>query len=353
MPPEVKPDKALVEKRQRQSAVNGPQKAAILLLSLPEELASDVMKHLDSKDIQRLTMQASRLRKVSVDSIAEVQREFVEETEGTLPLLGGQTKDQMISLIYKAFPKNVADDIADYLEKGSDDLEGLDQLKWLDTASIASFIRSEYPQTQALVLSHLDPNHAAEVLSMLPERVRPEVLMRLATLDRVNPQILRELDEVIKAEMVASGATQSSSLGGVNRAAEIMNFVDKASETAILSQIEEQNPSLVESIRELMFVFEDMVEIDDRGIQMVMKEVTNDMLTLALKTVTEDLREKMLRNISSRAAEMIREDLGNMGPVKLSDVEKAQQEIVKICRRLESEGKLVLGGKGGGGEVFV
>lgn len=263
-------------------------------------------------------------------------------------MIGGQTKEQMVKLIYKTFPKDMADDLAEYLESGEEILEGLDALRYLDGQSIASFIRSEYPQTQAIVLAYLDPALSGEVIGLLPERVRSEVIMRLATLDRVNPVILKELDEVIKAEMLATGAAKNTSIGGIECAAEIMNYLDKASETAILSQVEESNPTLVEEIRELMFVFEDLASLDDRGIQAIMKEVSNDILTLALKTASEELKGKMLRNISQRAAQMIQEELDLMGPVKLTDVEHAQQEIVKIARRLEEEGKIVLSGKGGG-----
>ena len=332
--------------------LTGPQKAAILLLSLDEDAATEVLKHLDSREIQRLTQHASRLRNVSNEVITEVQREFTEEGSKNLGLIGGKTKEQMIQLIYQAFPKEKADEIAEFLEKGSDDLEGLETLKWMDGASIAAFIRNEYPQTQAIIMAHLEPSQASEVLARLPERARAEVLIRLATLDRINPTILKELDDVIKAEMLAAGATQRSNIGGVQRAAEIMNLMDKASEVAILSQVEETNPTLVENIRELMFVFEDLSALDDRSMQQVMKEVSNDVLTLALKTASEELRDRMLRNISQRAAQMIMEELEMMGPVRLSDVEHAQQEIVKIARRLEEEGKIFLA-SGGSGDSFV
>ncbi|MCX7046229.1 MAG: flagellar motor switch protein FliG [Candidatus Sumerlaeota bacterium] len=335
----------------RKAQLTGADKAAILLLSLDESVAAEILKRLDTNDVQRLTQKAARLRNIAPEDVRNIQREFTESIFQQMPVISSQSKDAMISLIYKAFPKNVADGISEYLEKGAESFEGLETLKWLDASSIASFIRNEYPQTQAIILAHLEPRHASEVLSQLPEKSRAEVITRLATLDRINPTILHELDEVIKVEMLASGATQSSQMGGVTKAAEIMNFIDKASEAAIFSQIEETDASLVESIRELMFVFEDLVSIDDRGMQQIMKEVSNDVLTLALKTASEELKTKMFRNISQRAAQMITEELEVMGPVKLSDVERAQQEIVKIARRLEEEGKIVL--STGGSEAFV
>lgn len=338
-------------KKLKYEDLNGPQKAAILVLSLDDDTAGEILKHLDPKQLQRLTYYSSKLRGVNAETVTSVQRDFLERNDTPARVLGGASKEQMVELLFKTFPKEVAEEIAEYLETGSEEFEGLDTLKWLDAGTIASFIRNEYPQTQAIILAHLDPNQASEVLAMLPDRARPEVITRLATLDRVNPQILRELDDVIKAEMVASGATKSSSVGGVERAAEIMNYLDKGNEQAILSQIEESNPTLVETIRELMFVFEDLVGIDDRGIQTIMKEVSNDVLTLSLKTCSEELREKMLHNISQRAAQMILEELEVMGPVKLADVEHAQQEIVKIARRLEEEGKIALAK--GGADQFV
>jgi flagellar motor switch protein FliG len=233
------------------------------------------------------------------------------------------------------------------LESGGDQREGLEAMKWMAPDTIAAFLRNEHPQTIALVLAHLEPAQAAQVLAKLKPVIQPEVIMRLSTIDRVAPVVLRDLNQVLKEELISSASAQSEVLGGPEAVAEIMNNVDKNTETSVFESIEELNPSLVEDIRELMFTFEDLVAIDGRGMQELTKGISNEQLVLALKTASEEIKEKFFTNISSRAADLIKEELDVMGPVKLSDVEAAQQEIVKVARRLEEEGKLMLGGKGG------
>lgn len=331
----------------------GLDKAAIILLSLDEGSAEEVLRLLDEREIQRLSGHATRLKTLTLEEITEVRQEYLIRLMDTSDLLIREAREQLKDVLKRILPPERYDKFIELLETGDELSEGFESIKWIDSSSIAAFMRNEHPQTTALLLAHLETEKAAEILMQLPKDIQGDVVMRIARLDRINAELVKDVQDVIISEIMASGVNKSRLVGGTQAVAEILNNLDGQSEEMIFNAMEQNNPELAEDIRELMFVFEDMVEIDDRGIQMVMKEVTNDMLTLALKTVTEDLREKMLRNISSRAAEMIREDLGNMGPVKLSDVEKAQQEIVKICRRLESEGKLVLGGKGGGGEVFV
>jgi flagellar motor switch protein FliG len=238
------------------------------------------------------------------------------------------------------------------LETGDELSAGFESIRWIDPQTLATMLVQEHPQTIALILAHLDADKATEALTLLPKEKQADVVMRIANLDRINPALVREIQDVMLSEIMASGASKSRKVGGTESVATMLNSLDGSTEEAIFAAIEEKDPKMAEAIRELMFTFEDLNKLDARSIQMLMKEVTNDLLTMSLKTAPEELREKMLSNISSRAAEMIREELETMGPVKLSDVEKAQQEIVKICRRLESEGKLTLG-VGSGGEIFV
>lgn len=332
--------------------LNGMDKASIMLLSLDELAAGEVLKLMDEREIQRLTSHASRVRSVTMEQINSVRQEFLVRLLESSPLLIRQAREQLKTVLKKILPPERYDKFVEVLESGEELTEGFESIKWIDSTTIATFLRNEHPQTIALVLAHMDVEKAAEILLQIPKEIQGDVVMRIANLDRINPELVREVQEVIITEIMSSGVNKSRLVGGTQAVAEILNNLDSQSEETIFGVVEEQSPELADSIRELMFVFEDLLKIDDRGMQQIMKEVTNEILTMALKTAPEELREKMLKNISSRAAEMIREDLTTMGPTKLSEVEKAQQDIVKICRRLEGEGKVVLAGKGGG-EVFV
>ena len=332
--------------------LSGMDKAAIMLLSFDEDSASEVLKLMDEREIQRLTSHASRLRTLNMEQISVVRHEFLVRLLDSSPLLIRQARDQLKGVLKKILPPERYEKFIEYLESGDELTEGFESIKWIDSSTIAAFLRNEHPQTIALVLAHMEVEKAAEILLQIPKDVQGDVVMRIANLDRINPELVKEVQEVIITEIMASGVNKSRLVGGTMAVAEILNNLDSQSEDAIFSAVEQTDPDLADNIRELMFVFEDLLKIDDRGMQQIMKEVTNEMLTMALKTAPEELRERIFKNISSRAAEMIREDLTTMGPTKLSDVEKSQQDIVKICRRLETEGKIVLAGKGGG-EVFV
>jgi flagellar motor switch protein FliG len=332
--------------------LTGMDKAAITLLSLEEESASEVLKLLDDTEIQRLTTHSTQLRTLSRETIDVVRTEFLNRVSETSPLLISQAREQLKEVLKRIMPPDRYKKFLEMLETGGELTEGFDSIRWIDAQTLATFLMQEHPQTIALVIAHLEPDKATEALLHIPKEKQADVVMRIAKLDRINPELVREIQEVMLTEIMASGASKSRQVGGAGAVASILNNLDGSTEELIFSSIEENDPEMAESIRELMFTFEDLNGLDARSIQMVMKEVTNDMLTMALKTAPEDLKEKMLSNISSRAADMIREELATMGPVKLSEVEKAQQEIVKICRRLEAEGKVQLGG-GGGGEVFV
>lgn len=220
-----------------------------------------------------------------------------------------------------------------------------DILRWLDSSAISTMLQREHPQTIAIVLAHLEPTQAAEVLSKFPEQLKIEVSQRIANLDQISPTILSELEDVLQSQL--RSYTQSRRIGGIKTVAEILNQMDRTSEELILKNIEEKDPILAEEIRKLMFTFEDLVNVDDRGIQAILKEISTEDLSIALKMASEELKEKIFKNMSSRAVEILKEEMESKGPVRVSDVEKAQMNIVKVARRLEEEGKIVIGGKGG------
>jgi flagellar motor switch protein FliG len=228
----------------------------------------------------------------------------------------------------------------------------LESLELVDAKSLSNFLLNEHPQTIAVILAHLEPEKKGEVLKRLPESLQAEVVLRLSNLDHVAPELIAEVDRVLKQELSTLGTVEQASLGGVQPVAEMLNVMDKNTETAIMSRIEEKDPILAEEIRKLMFVFEDITKIDDKGIQTLLKEVPNDKLLLALKTANEEIRAKIFKNISQRAAKLLQDDLGNMGPARLSDVEAAQVEIVNAARRLEQEGKILIA-RGGSEDALV
>lgn len=324
--------------------LSGPQKAAAFLLSLDEEIAALILKNLDSKSVEKIINYVSKLSVISREEMVELKEEFAESSQ-KFSSFSNSLKDKMINLLNRSMPEGKAQEMLE-------NKDGLDALKWLDPTVIVAFIKNEHPQTIALILAYLEPALAAQVLELLGEQQQSDVIYRLATLEKISPQIVQEIDDVLRTELTSAGATQSSSVGGIEAVAEIMNQVDKTTETNIFNGLEELNPTMAENIRALMFVFEDLALIDTRGMQAILKEVSNDILTMALKTASEDIKNKIFNSLSKRASEMIKEDLEIMGPVKLHDVERAQQEIVKIARRLEEEGKIVLAGKGGG-DVLV
>jgi flagellar motor switch protein FliG len=229
---------------------------------------------------------------------------------------------------------------------------GMDSLEMVDAKSLANFLVHEHPQTVSVILSHLEPEKKGEVLKRLPEALQAEVVLRMANLDHVAPELIAAVDRVLKEELANIGTVEQAALGGVQPVAEMLNVMDKNTEKAIMSRIEEKDPILAEEIRKLMFVFEDIIKIDDKGIQALLKEVPNDKLLLALKTANEEIRAKIFKNISQRAAQLLKDDLQNMGPSRLSDVEGAQVEIVNVARRLEGEGKILIA-RGGSEDALV
>lgn len=331
----------------------GPEKIAILLLALGEDVAAQVLKYLDEQEIQRISNYMSQLGSVPADTINRIAEEFYRRvSEGGGLAHGGE--EYLRKVLNRAMDPEKVEWILDNLTIPSEET-GLETIKWLDPKTVASFTRNEHPQTIAIILAHLEPQQAGAVLAELPEVLRSDVALRIATLERVPPGVIKDLGEVLQKELQATGTVETfkkTSIGGVEVVAEMLNQMDQSVEHSILSKIEESNPDMAEQIRQLMFVFEDLANVDDRGMQAIMKEVSTDDLTLALKTASEGLREKIFRNMSERAALMLKEDLEAVGPVRLSDVEKAQQAIVRVAKKLEDEGKILMG-KRGGEDVFV
>jgi flagellar motor switch protein FliG len=313
-------------------------------MSLGEEAAAEVLKHMGPKEVQRIGTSMASLSNVSKSEVGEVLDDFVTTVEEQTAL-GMGSDDYIRNVLTSALGKDKADGVIDRILLGRNS-KGLESLKWMDPRAVAEVIRLEHPQIIAIVLSYLDPDHAAAVLSFLPERAQPDVLMRIATLDGVQPSALQELDEILERQFAGNMNVKSSSVGGVKSAANILNFVDSSKEGLILDKVREVDEQLSQKIQDLMFVFANLAEIDDRGIQALLREVSTDSLVLALKGADDTLKEKIFKNMSKRAGEMLQDDLEAKGPVRLSEVEAAQKEILSIARRMAEEGEIVLGNKG-------
>lgn len=331
--------------------LRGFEKAAILLNYLGPSAAKNLFKQIDDADIRKLLGVMQKYRIVPVDVTKKVLEEYYEmisESDEYIFSEKTTTKETVID----AVGEERARGILGHLNASSPTARNLESLELVDAKSLSNFLLNEHPQTISVILAHLEPEKKGEVLKRLPESLQAEVVLRLANLDHVAPELISEVDRVLKQELSTMGTVEQSSLGGVQPVAEMLNVMDKNTETAIMSRIEEKDPILAEEIRKLMFVFEDIVKIDDRGIQTLLKEVPNDKLLLALKTSNEEIRTKIFKNISQRAAKLLQDDLANMGPSRLSDVESAQVEIVNAARRLEAEGKILIA-RGGSEDALV
>uniref|UniRef100_A0A831U9Z1 Flagellar motor switch protein FliG n=1 Tax=Geobacter metallireducens TaxID=28232 RepID=A0A831U9Z1_GEOME len=325
--------------------MDGTDKAAILLLYLGPEATAKVFEHMDDADIKQISKSMARLGHVPHSVIQEVVNEF---TNMTNPETGIFSQGE--EFVRKILEQTLGPQKAEMLLKeisSSSFGDMVDILANLDAKTIANFLSQEHPQTIAVILAKLRAKQTGEIIAMLPQELQAEVVMRIADVDQVSPEILEDIDEVIKRELTAMGGIQRYKVGGVEKVVDMFNYLDRSKEKQILDKLDVLNPPLAEVIRKHLFTFDDIFKLDDRSIQGIMRELSNDTLTLAMKTASDEIKEKIFRNISSRAAEMIKEDLEVMGPVRLSDVEKAQGEIIKIVRRLEEEGKVVLAGRGG------
>lgn len=327
----------------------GTESAAILLMSLGEEEASEVFKHLSPKEVQALGETIAKLKIIKRAQVEEVLDKFdlVAETHSTLVT---DTDEYVRSVLRKALGEDKANLLLDRILQGSD-VSSIESLKWMDAASVAELLRNEHPQIIAAVLAHLDFDQTSSVLKLFTERGRNEVLIRIATLDGIQPTALKDLNEVMSQLLAGGERMKKSSLGGAKTAAEIINMMGSSVEASALDYIREADADLAQKIMDNMFTFDDVNKIDDKGIQAMLKEVQSESLIVALKGASVELREKIFRNMSTRAAETLREDLETRGPVRLSEVEAEQKEMLKIVRRLVDEGQIVLAG--GGDDQFV
>ena len=328
----------------------GLENAAILLMSLGEEEAAEVFKHLAPKEVQRLGETIAKMKAVTGERVDAVITSF-EKMAASERMLVADSNEYVKSVLRKALGDDKANLLIDRILQGSD-VTGIESLKWMDPTSVAELLRNEHPQIVAAILVHLEFDQAADVLKMFGERQRNEVMVRIATLDGIQPAALRDLNEVMSKVLAGGDRSRKSSLGGVKAAAEIINLMGSAVETSVLDFVREADNDLAQKIMDNMFTFDDVEKIDDKGIQALMKEVQSESLVIALKGAQPSLREKIFRNMSTRAAETLREDLESRGPVRLSEVEAEQKEMLKIVRRLVDEGQVVLAG-GGADEQFV
>jgi flagellar motor switch protein FliG len=328
---------------------NGLEDAAILLMSLGEEQAAEVFKHLAPKEVQRLGETIARMRAVPRERVDGVLDKFTQ-LAASESMLVPDTDEYVKSVLRKALGDEKAALLIDRILQGSD-VTGIESLKWMDAQSVAELLRNEHPQIVAAILVHLEFDQASDVLKQFTERQRNEVLIRVATLDGIQPAALKDLNEVLSKVLAGGDRARKSSLGGVKTAAEILNMLGSSVETSVLDYIREADHELAQKIMDSMFTFDDLDKLDDKGIQAILKEVQSESLVIALKGATPELREKIFKNMSTRAAETLREDLESRGPVRVSEVEAEQKELLKVVRRLVDEGQIQL--STGGDDQFL
>jgi flagellar motor switch protein FliG len=327
----------------------GLQDAAIFLMSLGEEEAAEVFKHLSPKEVQRLGEAIARMRAVSREKVDQVIEKFTHEA-ASQSLLVSDTDNYVRAVLRRALGDDKASLLIDRILQGGD-VSGIESLKWMDPISVAELLRNEHPQILAAILVHLDFEQSAGVLKNFTERTRNEVMLRIATLEGIQPAALKDLNEVLYKVLAGGDKIRKSSLGGVKAAAEIINLMGTSLEASVIDSIRENDGDLAQKIMDKMFTFEDLLKLDNKAVQLVLKEVSSDTLVIALKGASTELKEKILSNMSSRAAESLREDLETRGPVRLSEVEAQQKDILKLVRRLSDEGQIMLAG--GGDDSFV
>ncbi|HKN18771.1 MAG TPA: flagellar motor switch protein FliG [Dissulfurispiraceae bacterium] len=318
--------------------LSGVEKVAAFLSIIGEDAATVVFKHLDPIELARVIPMMARI-KLSPELAENLMEEFAGRLGSAMFVVD---QDYINKILVKAFGEEHAKKLMEKVESGA---SAFDILRWLDSGTIASLLSREHPQTIAIIIAYLEPNQAAEVLGKLPELIKIDVALRIASLDQISPSILGELEDVLQTQL--QSYTGGRKIGGIKTVAEILNQLDRASEDLILKNIEEKDQILADEIRKLMFTFDDLVGIDDRGIQMILKEITTDDLALALKMASEELKAKIFKNMSQRAVQILKDEMEAKGAVRVSDVEKAQMSVVRVGRRLEEEGKIIVGGKGG------
>jgi len=323
----------------------GITKGAILMLALGEEGASEVMKYLSPREVQKLSEAMSNMKAIPHEEVVRVLDDFssVADSNSTL----GLDSDEYIrSVLTKALGDDKASSLLNRILGGGGDSSGIESLKWMDSESVADLIHNEHPQTIATILVHLERDQACEVLGHFTERLRNDALLRIATLSGVQPTALRELNDVLTKLLSGSDVLKKQPMGGTRAAADILNFMGGDNEASAMEHLKSYDPDMAQKIMDEMFVFENILDIEDRGIQLLLREIQSDSLIIALKGASEEMREKIFKNMSQRAAEMMREDLESKGPVRLSEVEAQQKEILMVVRRLADEGQISLGAKG-------
>ena len=328
----------------------GIQRSAILLMSLGEEEAAEVFKHLGPKEVQKLGAAMAALQNVPRSQVETVLGDFRKDAEGQSGL-GGDSSEYIKSVLNKALGSDRAANLIERILHGGD-TAGIESLKWMDAPAVSELIKNEHPQIIATILVHLDRDQASEVLATFVERMRNDVILRIATLDGIQPTALKDLNDVLTRLLTgSSNSIKKAAMGGTRVAAEILNFMPTALETTVIATVRDFDPEIAQKIQDAMFTFDNVNDLDDRAIQLLLREVQSESLIVALKGANVELRERIFKNMSSRASEMLREDLEAKGPVRISEVEAEQKEILKIVRRLADEGQIALGGKGE--EAFV
>lgn len=332
------------------TSIPGKRKAAILLVLMGPEVAANVLKNLDEPDVEQLTIEITNLGKISDEEKQTVLKEFEELSKAREMLLSGGIEYAKEMLI-KAFGPEKAMKVIERLVSNLQ-VKPFEFMKMADPMQIVNFLQSEHPQTIALVLSFLDPLLAAKVLSALPEQIQPEVVKRIALLERASPDVVREIEKNLEKKFSGIGMQTLSQVGGIDTAAEIINNIDRSTEKNIMEKLGYESPELAEEIRRRLFVFEDLLKLDDRSVQLVLREVDTKDLAVALKGASDELKEKIFNNMSKRASQLLKDEIEFMGPVRVKDVEEAQQKIINIVRRLEEAGEIVIA-RGGGEELIA
>ena len=338
-----------IETESGATSLTGVKKAAVLLLSLSEADAASILRHLEPKQVQQLGMAMASTQEFGQEKVIGVHKNFLDDIK-QFSAIGFNSEDFVRKALTAALGEDKASNIIEQIIMGSG-AKGLDSLKWMDARQVATIIQNEHPQIQTIVLSYLEPDQAAEIFAQFPENTRVDLLMRIANLEEVQPAALQELNDIMEKQFAGQGGTQAAKMGGLKAAADIMNFLDTAIESQLMETMRDSDEEMAQQIQDLMFVFENLLEVDDRGIQALLREVQQENLMRALKGSDESLKEKILGNMSKRAAEMLRDDLEAMGPIRISEVELAQKEILTVARRLSESGELMLGG--GGGDEFL
>lgn len=332
------------------SETSGTDMAAILMLSLNEDDAATIFRHLEPKQVQRLGMSMASMEDFSHDRVVAVHQRFIEDIQ-KYTNIGIGSQDFVRNALNAALGEDKAANLVDQIIMGSGS-KGLDSLKWMDARQVANIIHNEHPQIQTIVLSYLDPEQSAEIMSQFPEQVRLDLMMRIANLEEVQPAALTELNEIMEKQFAGAAGAQAAKMGGLKAAANIMNYLDTNMEGLLMDSIRESDEEMAQQIQDLMFVFDNLIDVDDRGIQTLLRDIPAEVLLKAIKGTDDQLKDKILRNMSKRAAEMLQDDLEAMGPVRVSEVESAQKEILSTARRLSDAGELMLGGSGGGEEFL-